>query len=275
MISIHGKNPSTNSSKAKKVSASELQDILEVHFNKHNQISFIENDPIQIPHRFKKREDIEIAAFLTSTIAWGNRKSIINNAARLMNLMDWSPHDFIINSGNKDLRVFNGFVHRTFNSDDCIFFIRSLKEIYRSHGGLKMLFEDSFALTQNIRDTLISFRQTFLSIPHDKHSQKHLSDLKKNSAAKRLNLFLMWLCRKDDHGVHFGLWNIPSSALYIPLDVHCGNVGRSLGLLTRNQNDWKAVEELTASLRRFDPLDPVKYDFALFGMGVSGTLDND
>jgi len=258
----------------KKLSTNDLHNLLEDHFEKYNRPSFIENDPIQIPHRFTKREDIEISAFLTSSIAWGNRKSIISNAAKMMTLMDWSPHEFVTRCTEKDLEVFSGFVHRTFNSDDCTFFIRSLKNIYHSHNGLKNLFEDSFARTQNIRNTLIVFRQIFLSITHNKHSQKHLSDLTKNSAAKRLNLFLMWLCRKDYRGVHFGLWNIPSSALFIPLDVHCGNVGRSLGLLTRNQNDWKAVEELTASLRRFDPQDPVKYDFALFGMGVSRALNN-
>ena len=252
-------------------SSNDLHALLEDHFDRFNKPSFIETDPIQIPHRFKKNEDIEIAAFLTSTIAWGNRKSIINNAVKLMRLMDDAPHDFITNCREKDLQRFSGFVHRTFNSDDCTFFIRSLKNIYHSHGGLKLLFEDSFARTQDIRKSLISFRQKFLSFPHEKHAQKHLSDLTKNSAAKRLNLFLMWLCRKDDRGVHFGLWDIPASALFIPLDVHCGNVGRRLGLLTRKQNDWKAVEELTASLRLFDPHDPVKYDFALFGMGVSGT----
>jgi uncharacterized protein (TIGR02757 family) len=244
--------------------------LLETLHDKYNRLSFIETDPIQIPHRFKKREDIEIAAFLTSLIAWGNRKSIIKNASDLLNRMDNAPLRFITSCSDSDLRCINGFVHRTFNSQDCTFIIRSLKNLYINHGGLKTVFESYYASSKSIPMTLSNFRKLFFEIQHQTRSRKHISDIEKNSAAKRLNLFLMWMCRNDNRGVHFGLWNIPSSALYIPLDVHCARIGRSLGLLKRKQNDWKAVEELTASLREYDPEDPVKYDFALFGLGVSG-----
>lgn len=232
--------------------------------------SFIESDPIQIPHSFTRKEDIEISAFLTATIAWGNRRSIITNANRLMNIMDRSPFAFVKSAGKNDLKKLQGFVHRTFNGNDCTGFILSLRNLYKNHGGLEGSCNMHFAQTKNIRDTLIGFRSDFLDIPHPLHMEKHISDVSRGSAGKRLNLFLMWMVRRDKSGVHFGLWNsIPMSALMIPLDVHCGNVARSLGLLTRKQNDWKAVEELTSVLRTFNPRDPVKYDFALFCTGVN------
>jgi uncharacterized protein (TIGR02757 family) len=249
-----------------------LKNLLDEEYNANNCPQFVESDPIQIPHRFTKREDIEIAAFLSSQIAWGKRKMIIANASRLMECMDNSPHEFIVSATAKDFKKLDNFVHRTFNAEDCKTSLRCLSNLYINHGGLKTVFENAFAITGNIRDTLASFRKLYLEPDHAIRFRKHISDVEKKSAAKRLNLFLMWMCRNDKRGVHFGLWNIPSSALYIPLDVHCGNVGRELGLLKRKQNDWQAVEELTASLRTFDPNDPVKYDFALFGMGVLGKL---
>ena len=241
---------------------------LEEKYTFFNRPSFIESDPIQIPHRFSRREDIEISAFLTSQIAWGRRKMIISNADRMMSLMDNSPYEFIMKAEAKDLKKTEGFVHRTFNGGDLLSSINCLRNIYNNHGGLKKVFETAYTSGGSVYTTLAGFRNVFLSTGHSVHYRKHVSDVTRKSAAKRLNLFLMWMCRKDDRGVHFGLWDIPSSALMIPLDVHCARTARRLGLLVRKQNDWRAVEELTAALRKFDPEDPVKYDFALFGSGV-------
>ncbi|MCL1868711.1 MAG: TIGR02757 family protein, partial [Paludibacter sp.] len=225
-------------------------------------------------HRFSRKEDIEIAGFLASTIAWGQRKSIIKNALRFMDLMDNSPCDFILHSNeNTDWQRFSSFVHRTFNGEDCLFFIKSLKNIYLKHSGLENVFACGFEKSQTIYGALAHFRSVFLELPHSHRVEKHLSDVTRNSAAKRLNMFLRWMVRADDAGVDFGIWKkIPQSALMLPLDVHSGNVARAFGLLMRPQNDWKAVEEITAVLRTFDSADPVKYDFALFGAGVSGEI---
>ena len=248
----------------------DIKSILDDYHDRFNCPSFIESDPIQIPHSFSKPEDIEIAAFLASSLAWGNRSSIISSSRRLLGLMDNAPHDFILGAKEKELSRFSSFAHRTFNGEDCEFFVRALGRIYRDCGGLGNLFESSYLRTHDLRETLGLFRDEFLRAEHFPRSEKHISDARKGSAAKRLNVFLMWMVRRDANGVHFGLWRkIPMSALLIPLDVHCGNVARSLGILTRKQNDWKAVEELTAVLRGFDPEDPVRYDFALFGMGVN------
>jgi uncharacterized protein (TIGR02757 family) len=231
--------------------------------------SFIESDPIQVPHRFKKKEDREIAAFLSSTIAWGNRKSIIASASKMMSLMNDDPYAFVMSAGKRDLKRLEGFAHRTFQDVDFMFFIRSLRNIYLRHGGLETVFTEGYSRTRSIRDALIHFRNIFFEIEHPLRTMKHVSDVARGSAGKRLNLFLMWMVRHDTQKVHFGLWKkIPASALYIPLDLHCGNVARRLGILSRKQNDWKAVEELTANLRAFDPVDPIRYDFALFCMGV-------
>jgi len=247
----------------------QLKLLLDEKFDLYNRPFYIETDPIQIPHQFSKPEDIEIAAFLTAGIAWGIRISIINNARLLMKLMDHSPYDFVINHREKDLIPLQKFVHRTFNGQDCIFFIRALKNIYQNHGGLKKVFVESFQKSGDIFNSLVHFRQLFFEIEHSKHCEKHISNVLKNAAAKRLNLFLRWMIRKDGRGVDFGIWSeIPTAKLYIPLDVHSANFGRKLGLLQRQQNDWKAVEELTNNLIKFDPNDPVKYDYALFGMGV-------
>ena len=160
------------------------------------------------------------------------------------------------------------FKHRTFNGEDCIFFIKSLKNIYTNHGGLKSVFEDSFNTHKNIKDTIFDFRNIFFEIDYPKRTTKHIAKVENKSAAKRINMYLRWMVRNDNNGVDFGIWDIPSSELMMPLDVHSGNVSRKLGLLTRKQNDWQAVEELTNNLKKFDKNDPVKYDFALFGMGV-------
>ncbi|MBN1651168.1 MAG: TIGR02757 family protein [Bacteroidales bacterium] len=246
----------------------QLFDFLENYTLKYNQIDFIENDPIQIPHQFTLKEDIEISGFLAASIAWGQRPVIIRNAIRMMEMMDFAPYDFILNSTPNDLKVFEGFKHRTFQAVDMQFFIVSLQNIYQNYGGLEKVFENGFK--HNAKTALIDFNRLFFSISHLSRSEKHLSNPARNSAAKRLNMFLRWMIRNDDKGVDFGLWkNCSPAQLMLPLDVHTGRIGRGLGLLERKQNDWKAVEEITRNLRLFDKSDPVKYDFALFGYGVN------
>lgn len=235
----------------------------------YNRPRFIKEDPIQIPHLFSQQENIEISGFLTATIAWGQRKTIISNAKYLMHLMGNDPIGFIRDAGAKDLKVLNQFKHRTFCPEDCIFFIRSLQHVYKSHGGLKETFQGLYRQSGDIRQALIDFRQIFLSESHLQRSEKHIADIGRGASGKRLNMFLRWMVRKDGRGVDFGLWDeIDPASLFIPLDIHTGTVARKLGLLKRKQNDWKAVEELTAVLKRLDPADPVKYDFALFGLGM-------
>lgn len=244
----------------------DLKEFLDEKYHLYNRPSFIETDPIQVPHQFSKPEDIEIAAFLSATIAWGNRKMIIKNAQKLMAIVEHSPHDFISNCTHFDLEKIKAFKHRTFNGEDLAFFFKSLQNIYKNHGGLRSVFEDEFV---SVRNALVRFREIFFSVDFPERTGKHIPDVVKKSAAKRLNMFLMWMVRKDNRGVHFGLWDkIPAGELKLPLDVHTANVGRKLGLLKRKQNDWQAVEEITESLKKFDPEDPVKYDFALFGLGV-------
>ena len=247
----------------------DIKFLLDDRVKRYNHTDFIETDPIQIPHRFSRKEDIEIAGFLAATIAWGQRKSIINNANRLMELMDNAPFEFITESSDNEKKIVSGFVHRTFNGSDCTFFLNSLKNIYKHPGGLEHVFTVGYQTEKTTYSALQHFRKTFLELPHDIHIRKHVSDVAANSSAKRLNMFLRWMVRSDENGVDFGLWkNIPMSALMLPLDVHTGDVGRALGILQRRQNDWKAVEEITAVLRSFDPNDPIKYDYALFGIGA-------
>ena len=243
-----------------------LKEFLDEKYNQYNTPAFIETDPIQIPHLFTVKEDIEIAAFLSATIAWGNRKMIIRNAKRMMELLDNSPYDFIANANINEIESLDNFVHRTFNIVDFQFFIKSLRNIYKNHGGLENVFSNSFT---DIKNSIANLRKVFFEIPYPERTGRHVSNVEKNSAAKRLNMFLMWMVRKDSSGVHFGLWDkIKPADLFLPLDIHTGNVGRKLGLLKRKQNDWKAVAEITDQLRKFDKNDPVKYDFALFGLGV-------
>ncbi len=247
---------------------SELKDFLDAKVIQYNNPKFIESDPIQVPHLFTLKEDIEISAFLTATIAWGNRKMIIRNAHKMMALLDNAPYDYIINHQQKDLELLNTFVHRTFNSIDFIYFIKALRHIYKNHNGLEAV----FSTHTNVTSTQIAIHQlkkVFFELEHPQRTQKHISDPLKGSAAKRINMFLRWMVRKDNAGVDFGIWATWSpSQLSCPLDVHSGNVARKLGLLTRKQNDAKALAILDASLRKLDANDPVKYDFALFGLGV-------
>jgi len=248
---------------------SDLKAFLEEKFNEYNREEFIESDPIQIPKQFEDTKDIEIAGFLSATIAWGQRRTIITNMNSLLKRMNNTPYDFIINAEEEDLEAFSDFKHRTFNGEDCIFFLRSLKNIYQNHGSLGDIFQHNYERKGNIPDTIQTFRNIFFEIPHPVRTQKHVADISKKSSAKRLNMFLRWMVRKDKRGIDFGIWDkIKMKDLFIPLDIHSGNVARELGLLKRKQNDWKAVEELTGKLREFDPDDPVKYDYALFGLGV-------
>ena len=247
---------------------SELKEFLEEKVIQYNHPRFIESDPIQIPHQFSLKEDIEISGFLSATIAWGNRKSIINNAKKMMVLMDNSPYDFIINHKDPDLIKLQPFVHRTFNGHDFIQFIKSLQHIYKIHDGLESVFT-KHAVENSLQPSISQFKEIFFEVEHLERTKKHISDPLKGSSAKRINMFLRWMVRKDNAGVDFGLWkNISPSQLSCPLDVHTGNIARKLGLLKRTQNDAKALSELDQNLRKMDIEDPVKYDFALFGLGV-------
>jgi uncharacterized protein (TIGR02757 family) len=246
----------------------ELKDFLDEKVVTYNTLNFIDSDPIQIPHKFTKKEDIEIAGFLAATIAWGNRKMIINNAHKMMDLMGDSPYDFLLHHKKKHLDRFEGFVHRTFNELDFEYFIKSLRNIYTNHNGLESVLKITDQST-SYQTSIHHFKKVFFELTHAPRTQKHVSDPLKNSASKRINMYLRWMVRNDNTGVDFGLWKThhPSN-LSCPLDVHSGNVARKLALLTRKQNDWKAVTELDNALRSLDKKDPVKYDFALFGLGV-------
>ncbi len=243
----------------------ELKEFLDFKAEEYENPNFIDLDPVSIPHRFTNKEDIEIAGLLSATIAWGNRKSILSNAAKIMAIMGQSPYDYVCYYNTGDFARLKGFVHRTFNADDLDFFIRALQNIYLYQGGLEQAFSGPRA-----KEAIIHFRDAMLKVPHLPRSEKHLSNPLKNSAAKRLNMFLRWMVRPADKGVDFGIWpSLKPEILSCPLDVHSGNIARKLGLLKRKANDWKAVTELDLALRKLDPLDPVKYDFALFGMGVN------
>ncbi|MBI9032855.1 MAG: TIGR02757 family protein [Bacteroidales bacterium] len=247
-----------------------LYEFLEHKYRLYNTIRFIETDPISIPHQFTKKEDIEISGFLSATIAWGQRKTIINNGNKIIQLMEMAPYDFIINHEVGDLNRFDNIKHRTFNSEDLRYFIKSLKNIYKNHQGLEGVFSTQInSESEDVKMSLTYFKEIFFEIPHPDRTKKHVSDPGKGSAAKRINMFLRWMARNDQTGVDFGLWNkISPSQLICPLDVHSGTNARDLGLLNRKQNDWKAAKELTENLKAFDATDPVKYDFALFGLGA-------
>jgi uncharacterized protein (TIGR02757 family) len=242
-----------------------LKEFLDEKANQYNNPSFIDTDPIQIPHQFQNKEDIEVSAFLTATISWGNRKMIIQNAQKLMDIMGNSPYDYVMEWKPGKMEH---FVHRTFNATDLSFFMAGLQHIYKVHGGLESVF-NRYAEADSIQNSIHHFKRHFFEIPHPLRTQKHISDPRKGSAAKRINMFLRWMVRNDKTGVDFGIWKkITPAILSCPLDVHSGNVARKLGLLHRKQNDAKALQELDHKLRKMDPADPVKYDFALFGLGV-------
>lgn len=258
---------------------SELTSFLDDKVLQYNTFDFIETDPVQIPHLFSQKEDIEIAGFLSATIAWGNRKTIIKNAHKMMDLMGNSPYDFVMSHNNNDLERLAPFVHRTFNGQDFTGFVKGLQHIYNNHNGLEAAFAKNQSRVDganSMQKSISEFKKLFFGTDDSKiakqmpnRTQKHISDPMKNSAAKRINMYLRWMCRQDNKGVDLGIWkSISPSLLSCPLDVHSGNVARKLGLLTRKQNDGKALAELDLKLRELDPIDPVKYDFALFGLGV-------
>jgi uncharacterized protein (TIGR02757 family) len=251
-----------------KLKKSDLKEFLDEKVELYNRPAFIEHDPISIPHLYTNKEDIEIAGFLAASISWGNRKMILKNAGRMMALLDDSPYDFIVNSENSDISRMEGFVHRTFNSMDLIYFLKALKHIYRTWGGLEKIFNAN--QTENsLQPAIHKLYSHFFELTHSHETERHVADPNKGSAAKKLNMFLRWMVRRDNKGVDFGIWkSISPSILSCPLDIHSGNVARKLGLLKRKQNDSKAVTELDLFLRSLDIADPVKYDFALFGLGI-------
>ena len=247
---------------------SDIKEFLDEKVKQYNNKKFIELDPIQIPHLFKKKEDIEISGFLTSTISWGNRKSIINNSKKMMDLLENDPYNFVLNHKHKDLKLLDKYVHRTFNGSDLIQFIISLKNIYKKYNGMEPIFAKNIK-DDSLHNSIHFFKKKFFEILFSERTKKHISDPYKGSASKRINMFLRWMVRDDNNGVDFGIWkSIDKCFLSCPLDVHSGKIARQLGMLKRTQNDHKAVVELDTFLRDLDKNDPVKYDFALFGIGV-------
>jgi uncharacterized protein (TIGR02757 family) len=230
---------------------------------------FIVDDPLGVVKRFTKKQDQEIIGLLAATIAWGNRKSIITSAERILEIMEQQPFAFLTETNERDWQNFD-FVHRTFNKEDLLFFFNALKQIYQKHTSLEELFQahDEYP---GIKGRIVNFRQAFCAVPHLSRSEKHISNPQKGSASKRLNMFLRWMVRPADKGVDLGIWqNIPCSELRIPLDVHTARVARKLNVLHRSANDWTALEEIHLTLDKLNPEDPAKYDFALFGLGISG-----
>lgn len=246
----------------------DLKDFLDEKSFKYESPSFIKDDPILIPHRFTNHNDIELSAFITSVISWGNRKSIINSSNRILDYLDNSPYDFIMNHKQKDLRLINKSIHRTFNQIDLNYFIKSLKNIYNKYGGIEHIVSNKDN-GETLQERISYFKEIFFSLNHPERTKKHLPSPLKGSSAKRFNMFLRWMVRSNERGVDFGIWNkIDRSELSIPLDVHTGRIARELGILNRNLNDHKSVNEIDLKLREMDPIDPVKYDYALFGLGV-------
>jgi len=251
--------------------ANSLKDFLDSKVELYNRRDFIKDDPICIPHLFSKKQDIEIAAFFASIFAWGSRKIIINKSKELMQLMEMQPHQFILHHNENELKNLLQFKHRTFNTTDLLYFIEFLKYHYSKHNSL----EDAFskwmsAKDETIEKALIGFHHYFFSIEDvPPRTKKHIATPEKKSNCKRLNMFLRWMVRTDNNGVDFGIWQkIKPSQLICPVDIHVARVAKRLNLLLRKQTDWTAALELTSYLRTLDPSDPVKYDFALFGLGV-------
>ena len=251
----------------------QLKDLLDEKYLKFNRADFIIDDPVGIPHRFTLKQDIEIAGFFAAILAWGNRRSIINSCNKLLQHMDNSPFEFIQHHSPKDLKSLEKFVHRTFNSTDLLFLIEVFKEIYSKYPSLEKLFAPEKG-DKNVKTGLINFHDFCFSLSYaPARSKKHIATPAKKSACKRLNMYLRWMVRKDNHGVDFGIWeNIKTSQLICPLDVHVQRVAIHLGLLNNEKNNWANAEELTKQLKQFDNADPVKYDFALFGMGIENFI---
>lgn len=249
----------------------DLKDLLDQFVKTYNVPNFITHDPISIPHRYSRKQDIEITAFWTSMLAWGQRVTIINKATTLFSMMGESPFEFIVNHKEEDRKPFLDFKHRTFQPTDSLYFLEFFQQYYRQHSSL----EEGFSQFLNANSTDVSlalsgFHELFFNLPDSpQRTRKHVATPVRKSTCKRLNMFLRWMVRQDKQGVDFGIWNaIKPSQLMIPLDVHVERVARKFGLIERKQRDWRTVVELTEKLRLFDPEDPAKYDFALFGYGI-------
>lgn len=250
----------------------ELKELLERLHDKYNRPEFIEDDPISVPHRYTDRADREIAGFLAATIAWGNRRAIVTSGHRMMRCMDDAPADFVRNASDRELATLETYVHRTFNGRDLRDFVLALRRMDRRFGASASFSRSAMRPCRVFRRSFPNSAANFQLRPCAPLRETPLS-IDRGAACKRLCMFLRWMVRRDERGVDFGLWTrIPMSALYIPLDLHTGDMARALGLLSRRQNDWRAVEEVTAALRGFDPADPVRYDFSLFGAGIDGYL---
>ena len=249
-----------------------LKDFLDSKIELYNLSSFIKDDPISIPHLFTKQPDIEIAGFFAALLAWGNRKSIINSCNTLLAKMDNAPYEFIMHHNAKELKKLTGFKHRTFNDTDLLCLVQFLKQHYSKNKSLETAFSKWMKPgDETVEHALAGFHHYVFSNPEyfAERTRKHIATPEKKSACKRLNMFLRWMVRQDDKGVDFGIWkNIQPSQLICPLDVHVARVARKLGILQRTQDDWLAAAELTAYLRNLDAADPVKYDYALFSLGV-------
>jgi len=247
-----------------------IKALLDDRVEKYNQRAFITNDPVSIPHRYSKKQDIEISGFFAAILAWGQRKTIISNCLNLMDLMDNAPHDFVLHHQEQDLPRFLGFKHRTFNDTDLLYLLYFFQRYYRQYDSLEQAFtgEDNAYITQGER--LVHFHDLVFSLEDaPQRTRKHIATPARKSACKRLNMYLRWMVRKDNKGVDFGIWDTMRMAdLICPCDVHVERVARRLGLITRKGMNWDTAEELTAHLRAFDPVDPVKYDYALFGLGI-------
>ena len=248
----------------------QVRTILEENHARYNQLAFILHDPIQIPHRFTRRQDVEISGLFAALLAWGRRPTIISKCHELLRRMDDAPHQFITQHHDEDLKRLLGFCHRTFCDTDLLYFVHWLRWFYGSHDSL----EDAFLQGNTQKQRLENFHTLFFSLDDaPQRTRKHVATPARGSACKRLNMYLRWMVRQDAQGVDFGLWTrLPMADLICPIDVHVERQARQLGLLSRPVVDWRAAEELTENLRRFDPLDPVKYDFALFGLGVEGEM---
>ncbi|WP_347159349.1 TIGR02757 family protein [Pontibacter chitinilyticus] len=247
-----------------------IKALLDNRVEQYNQPEFIVNDPVSIPHRFTRKQDIEISGFFASILAWGQRKTIINNCLKLMDLMDQAPYEFVLHHQEQDLPRFLGFKHRTFNDTDLLYLLYFFQQYYRQHDSLEMAFTGKNNLLQTQKERLEHFHNLVFSLEDaPQRTRKHIATPARKSACKRLNMYLRWMVRQDNGGVDFGIWNtIPMRDLVCPCDVHVERVARRLGLITRMGMDWQTAEELTSHLRIFDPADPVKYDYALFGLGV-------
>lgn len=249
----------------------DLQQFLNEKVQEYNVIGFVENDPVSIPHRYKIKQDIEITALWAAVLSWGRRKTIIDKCTVLFDLMDNAPYEFVLNHQENDLKRFLDFKHRTFNATDTLYFISFFRWYYQHHESLEEAFADNLDPDdENVREALVNFHHLFFSLDDfPERTRKHIATPERNSACKRINMFLRWMVRKDNKGVDFGIWErIKPSQLVAPCDVHVDRIARKLGLISRKQTDWTTAVELTNRLKKLDPSDPVKYDFALFGLGV-------